>query len=198
MTAQHTPGPWKIVSGNANGKFLAASIRPVISPFKGWVLPIASVRNVDESFGQANARLIASAPDLLEALQELLAAERANSLEIVGRDADGHPLNAAGVARKKARAAIAKANGGSMSTQQPEALRLAETLDVDATNGDMGRKPDQKCHKRQAAAELRRLNSVNAELLEFAKEWLDRQGTDENYMVMKARAAIAKATGEQA
>ena len=43
-----------------------------------------------------------------------------------------------------------------MSTQ-PEALRLAEALDVDATNGDMGRKPDQKCHKRQAAAELRRL-----------------------------------------
>jgi hypothetical protein len=34
------------------------------------------------------------------------------------------------------------------------------------------------------------------ELLEFATEWLDRQGTDENYMVMKARAAIAKATGE--
>jgi hypothetical protein len=33
------------------------------------------------------------------------------------------------------------------------------------------------------------------ELFEFAKEWLDRQGTDENYMVMKARAAIAKATG---
>ena len=34
------------------------------------------------------------------------------------------------------------------------------------------------------------------ELLEFVKEWLDRQGTDENYMVMKARAAIAKARGE--
>jgi hypothetical protein len=183
MSTQHTPGPWKIVSGNANGKFLAASIRPVISPFKGWVLPIASVRNVDESFGQANARLIAAAPDLLEALIALHT--QTNSTELAK-------------AHDKARAAIAKANGGSMSTQQPEALRLAETLDVDATNGDMGRKPDQKCHKRQAAAELRRLHSVNAELLEFAKEWLDRQGTDENYMVMKARAAIAKATGEQA
>jgi hypothetical protein len=34
------------------------------------------------------------------------------------------------------------------------------------------------------------------ELFEFVKEWLDRQGTDENYMVMKARAALAKARGE--
>jgi hypothetical protein len=43
-----------------------------------------------------------------------------------------------------------------------------------------------------------RLIAAAPDLLEFAKEWLDRQGTDENYMVMKARAAIAKATGEQA
>ena len=49
--------------------------------------------------------------DLLEALQELLASERSNSFVIVGRDTDGHPLNAAGVARGKARAAIAKAKG---------------------------------------------------------------------------------------
>jgi hypothetical protein len=40
-----------------------------------------------------------------------------------------------------------------------------------------------------------RLIAAAPELLEFAKEWLDRQGTDENYMVMKARAAIAKAKG---
>jgi hypothetical protein len=69
MNIQHTPGPWKIVSGNVHRKFREASIRPVISPFKGLVLPIASVRYVNESFGQANARLIAAAPDLLEALK---------------------------------------------------------------------------------------------------------------------------------
>jgi hypothetical protein len=40
-----------------------------------------------------------------------------------------------------------------------------------------------------------RLIAAAPELLEFAKEWLERQGTDENYMVSKARAAIAKATG---
>jgi hypothetical protein len=40
-----------------------------------------------------------------------------------------------------------------------------------------------------------KLIAAAPDLLEFAKEWLDRQGTDENYMVMKARAAIAKANG---
>lgn len=46
--------------------------------------------------------------------------------------------------------------------KQTEALRLADALDADATNGDMGRKPDPKCHKRQAAAELRRLHQALA------------------------------------
>ena len=35
------------------------------------------------------------------------------------------------------------------------------------------------------------------DLLAFAQEWLERQGTDENYMTAKARAAISKATGEE-
>lgn len=40
-----------------------------------------------------------------------------------------------------------------------------------------------------------KLISQRDELLEFVKEWLDRQGSDENYMTTKARAAIAKAIG---
>lgn len=40
-----------------------------------------------------------------------------------------------------------------------------------------------------------RLIAAAPELLEFVKEWLGRQGTDENYMVAKARAAIDKAEG---
>lgn len=39
-----------------------------------------------------------------------------------------------------------------------------------------------------------RLIAAAPELLEFVKEWLDRQGSDENYMTAKARSAIAKAT----
>ena len=42
-----------------------------------------------------------------------------------------------------------------------------------------------------------RLIAAAPDLLEFVKEWLGRQGTDENYMVAKARAAIAKATAQQ-
>lgn len=41
-----------------------------------------------------------------------------------------------------------------------------------------------------------RLISASPELLDFAQEWLARQGTDKNYMTAKACAAIAKATGE--
>ena len=63
-----------------------------------------------------------------------------------------------------------------MTDKQPEALRLAAALDSDATNGDMGRKPDPKCKKRKAAEELRRqhqeiqeLKRTKEELLEFAQ-----------------------------
>ena len=42
-----------------------------------------------------------------------------------------------------------------------------------------------------------RLISAAPELLEFAQDWLSRQGGDDNYMTAKARAAIAKATGAQ-
>ena len=42
-----------------------------------------------------------------------------------------------------------------------------------------------------------RLIAAAPELLAFVQEWLARQGTDENYMTAKARAAIAKAKGEQ-
>lgn len=34
------------------------------------------------------------------------------------------------------------------------------------------------------------------ELLEFVKEWLERQGTDDNYMTRKARALLSKIQGE--
>ena len=38
-----------------------------------------------------------------------------------------------------------------------------------------------------------RLISAAPDLLEFVKEWLDRQGSDENYMTAKARDIITKA-----
>ncbi len=93
-------------------------------------------------------------------------------------------------------------------TQQPEALRLADRLDLYA-NGDAHQHDIE-----QAAAELRRLHEENKALLsvlsdvayglESARIW---GGMDWTYNPLhpykylplrdKARAAIAKATGEQ-
>ena len=45
--------------------------------------------------------------------------------------------------------------------------------------------------------QVRDAEKVRDDLLEFVAEWLSRQGNDKNYMTEKARAALAKATGEQ-
>ena len=50
----------------------------------------------------------------------------------------------------------------------------------------------------EAIEAYERVRAAAPELLEFVKEWLERQGSDDNYMTAKARAAILKATGEQA
>lgn len=75
-----------------------------------------------------------------------------------------------------------------MSTQ-PKALQLADTLE----RMSLSTKWD-----KQAAAELRRLQAVNADLLETLEK-LARLGNGEHYGNsdgnMIARAAIAKATG---
>jgi hypothetical protein len=69
--------------------------------------------------------------------------------------------------------------------EQPEALRLAQELDAYHTMA---------CHK-QAAAELRRLYAVNAELLEALRTALDASwnGPMPDYAREEACAAIAKA-----
>jgi hypothetical protein len=71
-------------------------------------------------------------------------------------------------------------------TEKSEALRLAQELDAYHTMA---------CHK-QAAAELRRLHAVNAELLEALKAMLEN-GQDYTATRDKARAAIARAEGEK-
>ena len=80
-------------------------------------------------------------------------------------------------------------------TTQPEALRLAERLDLYSTGDEHQRDVE------QASAELRRLHEVNAELvdgLEAVKD-IGQQSLQLIYEsrqhANKARAAIAKATG---
>lgn len=86
MTAQHTPGPWHV----ANDVQIRSEKHQIA---KVWMM-----RNGE---GNANARLIAAAPDLLEALQ-MLADVDFGACEWRGE---------AEIAAIKARAAISKATG---------------------------------------------------------------------------------------
>ncbi len=104
-TAKHTPGPWRIeegttlVWGHCNSDDLSdrgmgypiAEAR--ITPISNWALG-----RPDADAGEANARLIAAAPDLMEACDFAL-----TILEALG--------NGKGDAAMACRAALAKARG---------------------------------------------------------------------------------------
>lgn len=85
---KHTPGPWRVGKGGPN-------MCPTVGTEKG--LMVAMVAYGDSHPTQANARLIAAAPDLLEALENLTIAIG------MGWDLDG--------VLEVSRAAIAKAKG---------------------------------------------------------------------------------------
>jgi hypothetical protein len=89
MSTQHTPGPWKFGS-KADSNFYKRNISGV----DGY--HVAAVSSRDDHEVDANARLIAAAPDLLEALQHLMVAH-------------GEQLD---YAFQQAQEAIAKATGG--------------------------------------------------------------------------------------
>ena len=89
----HTPGPW-CTNGGA-----VETDRPRRS--SQLVAHVYGEESGLESEQLANARLIAAAPDLLEALEGLLRLEACDSDEPIGREAWA-----------TARAAIAKATGG--------------------------------------------------------------------------------------
>jgi len=87
-----------------------------------------------------------------------------------------------------------------MTDTKPKALRWAQSLEASPYLND-----------KIVAAELRRLHEVNADLLEALKQvmiWIDNWNPEFTYNPAyapkwsadndKARAAIAKATGEQA
>jgi hypothetical protein len=81
-----------------------------------------------------------------------------------------------------------------MTGKQPKALRLAEQLEfLTKTNGGMINVFISKGRLREAAAELRRLNEVNAELVEAVKAAL----SDDQPYIERCKAALVKATGEQ-
>ena len=102
MTKAHTPGPWATY-----GEATFAGHK-VVDKNKRSVAAFASngTRPADER--NANARLIAAAPELLEAAKEHLAA---SEYSMSGED-DVAAMLRFGDAEKALRAAIAKAAGG--------------------------------------------------------------------------------------
>ena len=100
MENKHTPGPWKIQKfekpETVRFKVLAKKGRRWASVLTGNKKSTGDLL-MSEPQAEANARLIAASPDLLEALQAVLN----NCLDSQGL-ADAH---------KQARAAIAKATG---------------------------------------------------------------------------------------
>lgn len=105
-TAKHTPGPWTMDDHQAGDCYA------YVIPGSGSIL--GTICRVDiswDSYGQsiADARLIAAAPDLLEALQALFANMLAQDLaNEAKRPTEGEFI----ACMAAANAAIAKATGG--------------------------------------------------------------------------------------
>lgn len=92
MNAQHTPGPWTIEKTSHDTEIVAG---------KYHICNVGESVRCSENEAKANARLIASAPDLLAALQAFAAA---------GNNFTGwHPAYEDAIIQ--ARAAIARATG---------------------------------------------------------------------------------------
>ena len=75
MTTQatHTRGPWHTGQGNGEGSIFCESGRTRLESGGTTLYPVCDIsRGWDEGEDEANARLIAAAPDLLEALRGLL------------------------------------------------------------------------------------------------------------------------------
>ena len=94
----HTPGPWSL-SGPYHPHGSAFPVLYVDGTIHGAV---ASV-HMHHEWGEANARLISAAPDLLAALEMVRDADDDNKLD----GNEGIP----GIARAKINAAISKAKG---------------------------------------------------------------------------------------
>jgi hypothetical protein len=99
MESKHTPGPWRA----------SRHCSSIYADLPNHDEPIAEIVGSNE----ANAHLIAAAPELLAALQELRNGGWLNFIfDKVAEETRGGPLTKADAVVSKARAAIAKAEGG--------------------------------------------------------------------------------------
>ena len=93
--SKHTPGPWEAFNGWAIRKCVSDTCCVIAELRQPYRLNVGIVRGEGEQ--QANARLIAAAPELLEALTAIIH--------------DGLHCDVVPHLHEKARAAIAKATG---------------------------------------------------------------------------------------
>src|SRR5687767_11250576 len=100
MTDQHTPAPWTVQPMDSYWRINAANPR-------GRIVTLAEVRPRPVGFGEANARLIAAAPDLLAALEAFTQAP------IIF---DAGDFDAIAAVQLQARAALAKARGEAVTS----------------------------------------------------------------------------------
>jgi hypothetical protein len=100
MNTQHTPGPWAVKHHEDTDTY---SIYVAGRQWNSWTVAALGYSKEDE----ANARLIAAAPDLLEALQTMLIAFAPPNYE----EMDESELETCFPEWTKARAAAAKATG---------------------------------------------------------------------------------------
>lgn len=105
---KHTPGQWHIGSGNGEGSIFADNGRTRLEIGGTTLYPICQVnRKWEDEEDEANARLIAAAPELLQAILDLFR-ECAMVHKYWG---DGANTKEADAAIKRAKDAIAKATG---------------------------------------------------------------------------------------
>ena len=74
--SKHTPGPWKIVWGDVGDDEFLMAAREIVAPdgfcpvsIEGGIFPYEPSRSFDSAEIEANASLIAAAPEMLEALE---------------------------------------------------------------------------------------------------------------------------------
>jgi hypothetical protein len=110
MSTQHTPGQWVVGSKSEYGTYNANMIFDSQGGSVAMVYGLPSNTMLEKmngeqyADGKARANLIAAAPDLMEALQDLFDADMEHVLMGDGKDDQIEAI-------AKARAAIAKATG---------------------------------------------------------------------------------------
>ncbi len=103
MNQQHTPGPWRVSESDT----VVGPSGNVVAECCGYSVQATDAAQRKQGGREANARLIAAAPDLLAALRSLFE----NCAMIHSQWGDNDNKKEADAAIASARAAIAKAEG---------------------------------------------------------------------------------------